>query len=59
MQKEAPIHLSNVLPVDEKTGRGSRVRYEVRQEAGKITSKTRVSVGGTRLSELTRSKAEA
>lgn len=59
LQKEAPIHVSNVLPVDEKTGRGSRVRFEVeRDEAGKVKSKHRVSVGGTRLTELTRGKAE-
>lgn len=30
IQKEAPIHLSNVQPVDPKTGKGTRVRFEVR-----------------------------
>ena len=32
LQKEAPIHISNVLPVDEKAGRGTRVRFEVRAD---------------------------
>ena len=30
IQKDAPIHASNVLPVDPTTGKGTRVRYEVR-----------------------------
>lgn len=55
LRKEAPVHLSNVLPVDEKTGRGARVRFEVeRGDGGRIASKHRVSVDGTRLNELTR-----
>ena len=59
LQKEAPIHVSNVLPVDEKIGRGARVHFEVvRDEQGKVISKTRVTTSGTRLSELTRKKAE-
>ena len=57
LQKEAPINLSNVLPVDEKNGRGSRVRFEVERNAdGHVTAKYRTSVGGTRISELTRKK---
>lgn len=59
LQKEAPIHISNVMPVDEKKGRGTRVRFAVqRDEAGRVTSKARTSVGGTRLNEVTRSKTE-
>lgn len=59
LQKEAPIHVSNVLPVDEKVGRGSRVHFEVeKDEKGKVVAKHRVTVGGTRLNEVTRSKAE-
>jgi large subunit ribosomal protein L24 len=59
LQKEAPIHVSNVLPVDTKTGRGARVRYEVeRDEQGKVIAKRRVTVNGTRLNELTRGKVE-
>ncbi len=59
LQKEAPIHISNVLPVDEKAGRGRRVRFEVQRDAqGKAVAKRRVSVAGTRLSDLTRRKTE-
>ncbi len=59
LQKEAPIHISSVLPVDEKAGRGTRVRFEVGRDGdGRVTGKHRVSVGGTRLSELTREKAD-
>ncbi len=59
IQKEAPIHLSNVLPVDPRTGRGTRVRF--RSEfgpAGKIVSKQRVSVAGTVLGDVTRARGE-
>lgn len=59
LQKEAPIHISNVLPVDSKTARGARVRFEVeRDESGKVVAKNRVTVNGTRLNEVTRSKTE-
>lgn len=53
IQKEAPIHLSNVLPVDPKTGRGSRVHFEIERDAsGKIVSKRRVTRGGTVLEDV-------
>ena len=39
INKEAPIHISNVIPVDPETGKGTRVRFEVKD--GK---KVRVSV---------------
>ncbi len=59
LQKEAPIHVSNVLPVDPKTGRGSRVRFETERDAkGKVIAKRRVTRGGTVLSELSRPEAE-
>jgi large subunit ribosomal protein L24 len=59
LQKEAPMHLSNVLPVDEKAGRGTRVRFEVVRGAdGHVESKHRVSARGNRLSELTRGAKE-
>ena len=58
IQKEAPIHISNVLPVDPKTGRGSRVRFETEKDAGgRVTSKRRVTVGGTVLDEAKASAA--
>jgi large subunit ribosomal protein L24 len=30
IQKDAAIHVSNVLPLDPSTGKGTRVRFEVR-----------------------------
>jgi len=30
IQKDAPIHLSNVMPLDPTTGKGTRVRFEVK-----------------------------
>ncbi|MGE0479701.1 MAG: 50S ribosomal protein L24 [Phycisphaerae bacterium] len=57
VQKEAPIHLSNVMPLDPKTGRGTRVRYPVERDGGgKVVAKRRVSTAGTVLSDVTRSK---
>ncbi len=57
LQKEAPIHVSNVLPVDEKAGRGLRVKFQTEYDPhGKVQSKYRVSKTGTRLNELTREK---
>lgn len=31
IQKDAPIHLSNVMPLDPTTNKGTRVRFEVRE----------------------------
>ncbi|MBS6025582.1 MAG: 50S ribosomal protein L24 [Paeniclostridium sordellii] len=39
INKEAPIHISNIMPVDPETGKGTRVRFEV-----KDGQKVRVSV---------------
>jgi len=60
LQKEAPIHMSNVLPVDEKVGRGTRVRFETKtDEKGRIVEKSRTTVAGTRLNDVKRKqKAE-
>ena len=52
IQKEAPIHASNVLPVDPKTGRGSRVRFEVERDAAGKMVKRRVTKGGTVLENV-------
>ena len=30
VNKEAAIHVSNVMPVDPETGKGTRVRFEIR-----------------------------
>lgn len=55
IQKEAPIHISNVLPYDSSSGRARRVHFEVdRDKAGKITSKRRVSQSNHTLHTLTR-----
>ena len=59
LQKEAPIHISNVMPVDEKSGKGTRVRFQTERDAkGRVTKKARVAVSGTRLSQVARNKAE-
>ncbi len=55
LKKEAPVHISNVLPVDPKTGKGTRVRFAVqRDDAGRLVGKRRVTPGGTVLNEVTR-----
>jgi large subunit ribosomal protein L24 len=51
---EQPIHISNVLPVNTKTSRGSRVHYQV----DKRGSKKRVSVDGTEIGTVRRAKIE-
>ncbi len=52
IRKEAPIDMCKVLPVDPKTGRGSRVRFEVeRDQNNRVVSKRRVTKGGTVLEE--------
>jgi len=47
IQKEAPIHVSNVLPYDSKAGRGLRVRFEVETDGGGHAVKRRVTSAGT------------
>lgn len=44
IQKDAPVHLSNVMPIDPTTGKGTRVKFETRD--GK---KHRVTVKGADL----------
>lgn len=51
IQKDNPIHISNVLPVDPQTGKATRVRFETRDGA-----KHRVAVGGTDLGRIGRKK---
>jgi len=46
IQKEAPIHLSNVMPLDPRADRGVRVRFELKRgDSGQIVGKQRVCVG--------------
>src|SRR3954467_8879196 len=40
IQKDAPIHISNVMPLDPTTGKGARVKFEERDGV-----KHRVAVG--------------
>jgi large subunit ribosomal protein L24 len=52
LQKEAPIQLSNVLPLDPSTGKGTRVKFETRDGA-----KHRVAKGsGQSLGTLVKAK---
>ena len=58
LQKEAPIHLSNVLPYDSGAGKGLRVHFEVdRDQQGGVTEKRRVSASGTTLNTLSRAES--
>ncbi len=60
VQKEASIHISNVLPYDSAAGKGSRVHFEVEYDDNrKVVSKRRVTTAGTVLHELTRSERTA
>ena len=55
IQKEMPIHISNVLPVDPKTQQRTRVRFRVNADG----SKERLAVkGGESLSVVKKKKAE-
>jgi large subunit ribosomal protein L24 len=49
---EQPIHVSNVLPVNPKTNKGSKVHYEF----GENGSKQRVAKDGTKISDVIRPK---
>ncbi len=41
IQKDAPVHISNVMPLDPTTGKGTRVKFETRDG-----QKRRVAVSG-------------
>jgi len=49
---EQPIHISNVLPINPKSSRASRVRYKIKGDG----SKKRVAVDGSEIGEVKRSK---
>lgn len=56
LQKEAAIHISNVLPYDPKAGKGLRVRFEIERDAtGKVIGKRRVTTAGNVLSVASKS----
>ena len=55
IQKEMPVHISNVMPVSPSTGKPTRVRFETREDGSKV----RVAVkGGDVLSILKKPKAD-
>lgn len=57
IQKEAPIHISNVLPHDSASGRPQRVHFVVETTgSGKVAVKRRMTKGGTTLHTLTRAE---
>jgi large subunit ribosomal protein L24 len=49
---EQPIHISNVLPVNPKTSKGTRVRYEQTADG----AKRRVAVDGTEIGTIKKAK---
>lgn len=58
IQKEAPIHISNVMPIDPRTDRPTRVRFAIeRDAAGAVVAKRRVSAAGNVLSDVKRAAA--
>jgi large subunit ribosomal protein L24 len=53
VQKEAPLHISNVLPYDSGAGKGSRVRFELTKDSsGEASQKRRVTKSGAVLHTL-------
>lgn len=49
---EQPIHMSNVLPVNPKTSKGTRVRYQQSADGGK----KRVAADGTEIGTIKKAK---
>ena len=47
---EQPLHISNVLPVNPKTSRSTRVHYQIGEDGSKI----RLAGDGTKLSDVRR-----
>lgn len=58
LQKEAPIHASNVLPYDSGAGRAKRTRFQVERDgAGHVIRKRRLTQTGTVLHELKKTRS--
>jgi len=51
---EQPVHISNVLPLNPKNEKGSKVRYKVEEDG----SKKRVASDGTELSTVNKPKED-
>jgi large subunit ribosomal protein L24 len=48
IQKDAPIHLSNVMPLDPSTGKGTRVRSEMKEgKRHRVAVKSGTDLGRT------------
>ena len=46
IQKDAPVHISNVMPVDPSTGKATRVKFEVRDgKKHRVAIKSGTSLG--------------
>ena len=54
VQREAAIHISNVMPIDPATGKPTRVRFKTTLSGGRVVAKQRVSTKGTVLGEVKR-----
>jgi len=50
---EQPIHISNVLPINPKSSRGSRVHYQVKEDG----TKRRVAADGAEIGVVKRAKS--
>jgi len=37
--RRGPIRISNVMPIDEKTGKGTRVRFQTNMQGGRVKDK--------------------
>ncbi|MDP3273712.1 MAG: 50S ribosomal protein L24 [Deltaproteobacteria bacterium] len=54
LEREAPIHISNVMPIDPETGKGTRIKTRIESDK----SKTRVAAkSGAALDEPKRDRA--
>jgi large subunit ribosomal protein L24 len=51
---EQPIHISNVLPVNPKDSRGSRVRYRIDEDG----SKKRITIDGTEIGIVRKARSK-
>jgi large subunit ribosomal protein L24 len=49
---EQPIHISNVLPVNPKSSKGSKVRYKIEKDG----SKKRIAVDGSEIGVVRKAK---
>jgi len=49
---EQPVHISNVLPVNPKSSRGSKVHYQINEDG----SKKRIASDGTEIGSVRRTK---